>query len=65
MYNDRVKVEFHPEIIVYINKKYKGDYKKFAEDWKKTSIFSSEAAFEQFLAKPDLKKLQKDLVMQT
>ena len=61
LYNEQVQKEFHPEIISFINKKYKGDYKKFAADLRKTSIFIEESAFNQFLEKPETKKLEKDL----
>ena len=61
MFNERVNAEYHPEMITYINKKYKGDYKKFAADVRKNSIFMSEAVFNEFLEKPDAKKLKQDL----
>lgn len=61
MYNDNVASELHPEIIDFINKKYKGDYDKFAADLKKTSVFMDEAAFNDFIENPNVKKLEKDL----
>jgi hypothetical protein len=61
MFNERVNAEYHPEMITYINKKYKGDYKKFAADVRKNSIFMSEAVLNEFLEKPDAKKLKQDL----
>ena len=31
MHNDNVAAEWHPEVINMINKKYKGNYEKFAK----------------------------------
>lgn len=61
MYNDHVNSDLHPEIIDFINKKYKGDYKKFADALKATSVFMNEAAYHAFIENPDCKKLAKDL----
>lgn len=63
IYNDNVDPEFYPEIITMVNKKYKGDYNKFAADLKKTSVFMNEETFNAFLEKPDCKKLKKDLAV--
>ena len=64
IYEEKVGAEWQPEIIQVINKKYKGDYNKFAADLKAKSVFMSEAAFDAFLEKPDMKKLEKDLAYQ-
>lgn len=61
MYNDEVSSELHPEIITFINKKYKGDYEKFAADLRKSSVFMDETAFNDFIEHPDCKKMEKDL----
>lgn len=61
-YNDRVDSDLHPDIIDFINKKYKGDYARFASDLQKKSVFMDEAAFNAFVENPDCKKLEKDLV---
>lgn len=63
IYNDNVNPEFYPEIITLINQKYKGDYKKFAAELRKSSAFMSEEKFEALLNKPDCKKLNKDLAV--
>lgn len=60
VYSDNVKEEFHPEIIRLINKKYKGDFKKFAADLRAKSIFMDEAKLEAFLEKPSVKKMKED-----
>lgn len=61
VYNEQVSEDLHPEIIDFINTKYKGDYQKFAEDLKKKSVFMDEKSFEAFVKNPDCKKLEKDL----
>lgn len=63
LYNDNVSPEFHPEIIRLINKKYKGDYVKFASDVRKKSPFMDEGRFNAFIQNPDCRKLQKDLAV--
>ncbi len=60
VYSDNVKEEFHPEIIRMINKKYKGDFKKFAADLRAKSIFMDEAKLDAFLEKPNVKKMKQD-----
>lgn len=62
IYSDNVETDLHPEIIDLVNKKYKGDYNKFAAELQDKSVFMSEAAFDAFVDKPDCKKLEKDLV---
>lgn len=62
VYSDNVETDLHPEIIDLVNKKYKGDYNKFAAELQDKSVFMSEAAFDTFVDKPDCKKLEKDLV---
>lgn len=61
MYNDGVSTDLHPEIMDIINKKYKGDFNKFAAELKNKSAFMSEEKFNAFVEKPDSKKLEKDL----
>lgn len=65
MYSDNVDSDFHPDIIDFVNSKYKGDYEKFAADMRKGSFFMSEAGFNAFLEKPDCKKLEKDLALRS
>ena len=61
LYHDQVAGDLQPEVIALIDKKYKGDFEKFAQDLKKQSVFMSEEAFNAFMEKPDCKKLEKDL----
>ena len=49
-----------PEFLAEINKKYKGDFEKYAADAMKKSVFASEETLVKFLEKPNLKKLAKD-----
>ena len=61
MHPYNVAAEWHPEVINLINKKYKGNYEKFAKELSDKSIFTDEARLNAFLEKPDMKKLNKDL----
>lgn len=61
MYAENVGTDLQPEIFTLINKKYKGDFEKFAAEMRHKSIFMSEEALNAFLQKPDCKKLKKDL----
>lgn len=59
IYNDNVDPDLYPEVIDLVNKKYKGNYDKFAAGLQQKSIFMDEAAFNAFLDKPDCKQLAK------
>jgi hypothetical protein len=52
--------EDHPEFLKEITKKYKGDFQKFAADVFAKSIFVSEERVNEFLSKPNAKKLAAD-----
>ena len=65
MFSDNVKPEMYPEIINEVNKKYKGDFMKFAKEIGSKSIFRNEAAFMAFLEKPSAKKVKADLAYRT
>jgi hypothetical protein len=54
-----------PAIFQVIDSKYKGDINKYVADMFKSSIFLTEANFNAFLDKPNLKKLQKDPALLT
>lgn len=64
LYADDINVKFHPSFYQTINKKFKGDFQKFADYVFKKSIFTNKERFNAFLEKPSLKALQKDLVYQ-
>ena len=61
-YAEKVPANLQPAIMEEINKKYKGDFDKFAQDAYRTSIFASAENLEAFLAKPRHKTLANDWV---
>ena len=60
LFRDNIPAAQQPAIFQVIDKKYKGDINKYVAEMFKKSIFCTEAAFNAFLEKPNLKKLQKD-----
>lgn len=60
LYFEDVPQEFHPDILAEINKKFKGDFTKYAEFLFEKSVFSSEEKLNAFLDNPKLKVLKKD-----
>ncbi len=56
----KVPVEYQPEFITKINKKYKGNFAKYAEKLFAKTIFADEASYNAFLDNPSLKVLKKD-----
>ena len=62
LYFEDVPQEFHPDILAEINKKFKGDFTKYAEFLFEKSVFSSEEKLNAFLDNPKLKVLKKDPV---
>jgi len=61
IYNDEANAIMPVDIIQFVNKKYKGNYAKFAQDMTEKSLFASEETLQAFLAKPSAKQLEKDL----
>ncbi len=64
LYYETIEERFHPDFYNTINKKFKGDYAKYANTIFAKSIFANEENFNAFLAKPKLKTLNKDLAFQ-
>jgi len=62
IYADNVNPEYYPSFINTVEKKYHGNYKKFADKIFKKSIFTDKAKLESFLNKPSYKTLTKDPV---
>ncbi len=58
-YTDMPK-DLHPEIFKVVEKKFKGDFNKYAANMFKKSVFSSEEKLNAFYAKPKAKVLAKD-----
>lgn len=61
-YHHDVDPAQHPEFFGLVDKKYKGDFQKFADKAYAKSIFTDQSRFEDFLEKPKSKTLEKDLV---
>ena len=61
MYSKDVPKDQQSPLFAKIEKKYKGDYKEYAEEVFEHSMFTSEQKVNDFLAKPSLKKLKKDM----
>ena len=64
LYNDDIDAKYHPSFYNLINKKFKGDFQKYANVVFAKSIFTDEARYKAFLAKPSLKALKADLAYQ-
>lgn len=60
MYANNVNPSYHLDVMQMIEKKYKGDYRKYADKIYSTSIFSTKEKFEHFLSNPSYKKLVND-----
>jgi len=65
MYHDDIIKELWPSIFTEVDKKYKGDFNKWADEVFKKSIFASQEKMNAFLAKPDQKVLDKDMAFIT
>ena len=59
-YHDDLSADYYPEFFKMIDKKFKGDFDKYANWVFKKSIFSSEEKLNKFLEKPSAKKIEKD-----
>jgi hypothetical protein len=57
--------EYYPDFFLTVEKKYKGDFKKYVEEIFAKSVFVTEEKFNAFLEKPSLKVLENDLAMIT
>ena len=66
LYANDVPKEFQPELLLSLNDKYKGDFKKFASNYFKKSPFKSYDLFKAWLTsdKLSVKMIEKDLVYQ-
>lgn len=60
MYYKDVPKEYHPDFFTTIEKKFKGDFNKYAQMVFDKSVFSSKEKFLAFVDKPTLKVLDKD-----
>ncbi|MCF6332130.1 MAG: S46 family peptidase [Draconibacterium sp.] len=64
LYADNNDAKYHPAFFANVEKKYKGDFSKFAEKMFAKSIFDNEATLTEFLKNPSLKVLKKDMAFQ-
>tara|TARA_B110000483_G_scaffold60759_1_gene75554 strand:+ start:578 stop:2809 length:2232 start_codon:yes stop_codon:yes gene_type:complete len=64
LYSNDVPKEFQPDILISLNNKYKGDFKKFASNYFEKSPFKSYELFKKWLYndKLSIKMIEKDLV---
>jgi hypothetical protein len=64
LYADRVPKQYHPDVYETINKKFKGNYEKYAEWLFKNSKFTNLDDLLTLLKSADTKRLTKDPAMQ-
>jgi hypothetical protein len=62
-YEAEVDAAQHPSFFAQVNKKYKGDFTKYATKMYAKSYLTDEARFSAFIAAPNAKKLEKDLAV--
>ena len=55
-----IDAKFVPQFLQDADKKFKGDWAKYADNLVEKSIFADQATFEKFMAKPNMKTIQKD-----
>ncbi len=60
VYDNLKGSEWCPAFLAEIDKKYKGDFEKYAQDVFKKSVFANEATLMKSLEKLNIKKMQKD-----
>jgi hypothetical protein len=61
MYVHNVPADQQPGFLKELNKKYKGDFAKYADKVFEKSIFTSQAKVDEFLSKPKAKAIKKDM----
>jgi len=64
LYAENNSPKYYPDFFNTIQKKYKGDFSKYAQVMFKKSIFDSKDELVKFLKKPSLKTLEKDMAFQ-
>ncbi len=63
MYHENVPLDQQPAYLLKMDKKYKGDYDKYADYIFEKSMFASKDKVDAFLSDPNKKKLDKDPAM--
>lgn len=61
LFYEDVPKEFHPDLFNTIEDKYKGDFEKYVDRLFDKSIFTNQDEINDFLEKPNLSKLKKDM----
>ncbi|PIF05108.1 MAG: serine protease [Draconibacterium sp.] len=61
LYAEKNDPKYYPDFFRKIQKKYKGNYEKYAKKMFQNSIFSNKSDMEAFLANPSAKTLKKDM----
>ena len=64
IYHTKVEPVYYPAFFEVVQKKYRGDFNKFAEKMFAKTLFADKARIEEFLADPSLKMLEKDMAYQ-
>ncbi|MBT3385366.1 MAG: S46 family peptidase [Prolixibacteraceae bacterium] len=64
LFAENNNARFHPALFADIQKKYKGNFSKYAEKMFSKSIFDNKAELTEFLKNPTLKVLKKDMAFQ-
>ncbi|MFH0895909.1 MAG: S46 family peptidase [Bacteroidota bacterium] len=65
MYYNEVPKDQHPAIFLDLDKKYKGDMSKFADEVFSTSMFVNKDKMDFFLSNPSYKEIEKDVAFKS
>ncbi|MCX6230671.1 MAG: S46 family peptidase [Bacteroidetes bacterium] len=60
-YASNVPAEQQPDMLIKLNSKYKGNFTEYVEKIFDKTIFANQAKVNEILAKPDVKKIEKDM----
>jgi hypothetical protein len=63
LYADKNAPQYHPAFFANVQKKYKGDFSKYAEKLFENSVFDNKEELTAFLNNPSLKVLKKDMAL--
>jgi hypothetical protein len=63
LYADKNAQQYHPAFFANVQKKYKGDFSKYAEKLFENSVFDNKEELTAFLNNPSLKVLKKDMAL--
>ena len=63
LYADKTAPKYHPAFFSTVQKKYKGDFSKYAAKLFESTVFDSKEELTAFLNNPSLKTLKKDMAL--